>query len=83
MMLLPLIRIRRIFLDIREELFSLFVYLKTMMVKMVVKKKYTHHQLVNATGIGSDLVPERSFLVEFVLELPASRATASGHVARK
>jgi hypothetical protein len=42
----------------------------------------TYHKLVDSPCISSYLVPERSFLVELVFELPPSRAAPRCHVEK-
>jgi hypothetical protein len=39
-----------------------------------------YHELIDASRISSDLVPERSLLIELILGVPAPRATACRHI---
>jgi len=53
---------------------------------VLMKKVYSYHELINATSVSFDRVPEGSFLVELLLQLttgPAAGCHVEEVVARQ
>lgn len=47
---------------------------------MLRVEEFAYHELIDVTGIALDLIPERSFLVVLVLDLPTTGPAARCHV---
>lgn len=49
---------------------------------MIAEEMPSYHKLIEPSTVGLDLVPERPFFVNLVLELPSAGSAPCGHVGR-